>query len=175
MPLYTYKDFTPQLQNRCFVAPSCDLIGNVQLADDANLWFGVIARGDMGKISIGKGTNVQDITMLHVDRHSPLTIGDYVSIGHRAILHACTIENYCLIGMGSIVLDNARIAHNSVVSAGSVVPPGKTYPPYSMIRGTPAKVVRSLREDEIKLYGNHYKIYVKLKNEYLDPDKFCRP
>ena len=175
MPLYSYKNLAPKLGQRCFVASSCDLIGNVELKDDANLWFGVVARGDMEKIIVGLGSNIQDITMLHVDRNRPLMIGDYVSVGHKAVLHACTIEDHCLIGMGSIVLDDAIISHNSVVSAGSVVPPGKRYPPYSMIRGAPAKVVRELREDEIKGYGNHYKTYVRLKDEYLNKKSFSGP
>ncbi len=172
MPLYAYKGLTPKCGNRCFVASSCDLIGNVELKDDANLWFGVVARGDMEKIVVGIGTNIQDLTMLHVDSNLPLTIGDYVSVGHKAVLHACTVEDHCLIGIGSVILDGAIISNNSVVSAGSVVPPGKKYPPYSMIRGTPAKAVRELREDEIQLYGNHYKTYIRLKDEYLNKSMF---
>lgn len=172
MPLYTYKTFTPTLGKDTFVAPSCDLIGQVTLKDRANLWFGVVARGDMNEIVVGQGSNIQDLSMLHVTEELPLIIGDGVSVGHKAILHACTVGEYSLVGMGAILLDAAVISSHSVVAAGSVVPPGKKYPPYSMIMGNPARVVRQLKPEEIDLYGDHYKIYEDLKKEFQDPVLF---
>ncbi len=137
------------------------------MGDHSNLWFNAVARGDINSIQIGENTNVQDLTMLHVVNDIPLVIGNHVSIGHNAILHACTIEDHCLIGMGAIVLDGAVIGKNSVVAAGSVVPPGKSYPPGSMIRGAPAQVQRALRPEELEGYGNHYLSYIQNKNDFL--------
>lgn len=167
MPIYKYKNYTPSIAEGVFIAESADVIGRVNLAKDANLWYGVVARGDVNEINVGEGTNIQDLTMLHVVDALPLNIGSGVSVGHNAILHACTIGDNCLIGMGAIVLDGAVIGNNSVVAAGSVVPPGKEFPENSMIMGNPAKVVRPLREEEIKGYGQHFKSYLKSKDEFL--------
>jgi len=166
--LYKYKDFSPSLAEGVFIAESADVIGQVSLGKDASLWFGVVARGDVNKIVVGDFTNIQDLSMLHVIDDVPLIIGNGVSVGHKAILHACTIEDNCLIGMGAIILDRAYIGKNSVVAAGSVVPPGKVYPENSMIMGNPAKVVRPLRPEEIRNYGEHYKSYIKTKNDFLN-------
>tara|TARA_R110000868_G_scaffold313440_1_gene574417 strand:- start:1319 stop:1849 length:531 start_codon:yes stop_codon:yes gene_type:complete len=168
MSLYSYKDFSPKLGDGVYIAPSADVIGRVFLEDNANLWHQVVARGDVNDIRIGAGTNIQDLSMLHVVEEIPLIIGKGVSVGHGAIIHACTIGDHCLIGMGSIILDGAVIGDHCVVAAGSVVAPGKKYPPNSMIMGSPAKVVRQLSEKEYEGYGNHYKSYLKYKDEFLD-------
>ncbi|MBH46729.1 MAG: gamma carbonic anhydrase family protein [Halobacteriovorax sp.] len=168
MPLYSYKDTSPELGEGVYIAPSADVIGRVFLEENVNLWHQVVARGDVNDIRIGAGTNIQDLSMLHVVEEIPLIIGKGVSVGHGAIIHACTIGDHCLIGMGSIILDGAVIGEHSVVAAGSVVAPGKQYPPNSMIMGSPAKVVRQLTDKEYEGYGNHYKSYVKYKDEFLD-------
>jgi carbonic anhydrase/acetyltransferase-like protein (isoleucine patch superfamily) len=170
MPLYSYKGIKPELSAGVYIAPSADVIGLVILKENASLWHQCVARGDVNKISIGKNTNVQDHSMLHVTKDFSLTIGSEVSIGHSVTLHGCTIENHCLIGMGAVILDGALIGANSVVAAGSVVPPGKKYPPGSMIMGNPAILKRELTLKERELYGNHYKSYLGYKDEYLDPD-----
>lgn len=169
MSLYSYKEFSPQIGEGVYIAPSADVIGRVYLEKNVNLWHQVVARGDVNDIRIGEGTNIQDLTMLHVVEEIPLIIGKGVSVGHGAIIHACTIGDNCLIGMGSIVLDGAVIGDNCVVAAGSVVPPGKTYPAKSMIMGSPAKVARPLTDQELEGYGNHYKSYLGYKDEFLDP------
>lgn len=174
MAIYSYKNFVPSLGEGCFIAPSADVIGQVNLGDHCSLWFGVVARGDINCITIGENTNVQDMTMLHVVEEIPLVIGKNVSIGHKAVVHACTIEDSCLIGMGAVILDGALIRENSVVAAGSVVPPGKEYPPGSMIMGSPAKVVRPLRPEELTGYGNHYQSYIITKNEFLSEFKLLK-
>lgn len=166
MPLYSFKEHSPEIGEGCFVAPSADVIGRVKLGANANLWYGVVARGDINDIVVGENTNIQDLTMLHVIEDRPLIIGSGVTVGHNAILHACTIEDNSLIGMGAIILDGAVIGKNSVVAAGSVVSPGKKFPPGSMIMGSPAKVVRELRPEELKGYGEHYKTYVESKNDF---------
>lgn len=170
MPLYSFKDHLPEIGEGCFVAPSADVIGQVKLGANSSLWYGVVARGDINEIVVGENTNIQDLTMLHVIEGTPLIIGSGVSVGHNAILHACTVEDNCLIGMGAIVLDGAHIGKNSVVAAGSVVSPGKKFPAGSMIMGSPAKVVRELRPEELKGYGQHFNSYLESKEEFLNSD-----
>lgn len=168
MPKYRYRGFEPQIAPGVYIAPSADVIGRVRLGRDVSLWHQVVARGDVNEIVIGEGTNIQDLTMLHVIEQLPLIIGSGVSVGHNAILHACTIEDNCLIGMGAIILDGAIIRKNSVVAAGSVVSPGKQFPEGSMIMGSPAKVVRPLTPQELAGYGQHFKSYLISKNDFLD-------
>ena len=168
MSIYSYKGFTPQLANGVFIAPSADLIGQVSLEENVNIWYQCVVRGDVNKICIGKNTNIQDLSVLHVTEENALTIGEGVSVGHSVTLHACTVENNCLIGMGAVVLDGAVIGANSIVAAGSLVPPGKIYPAGSMILGNPAIVKRALTPKELETYGNHYKSYLNYKDEFLD-------
>ena len=169
MPLYSFKGIKPQYDSSVFIAPSADVIGKVVLEKNVNIWYQCVARGDVNYIRIGKNTNVQDLTMLHVTKDFALTIGENVSIGHSVTLHGCTIGNSCLIGMGAIIMDGAEIGENCVVAGGSVVPPGKKYPPHSMIMGNPAVVKRELTVLEREQYGNHYKSYVSYKDEFMDP------
>lgn len=170
MPLYSYKGIEPEIHDGVFVAPSADVIGRVTLEENVSIWHQCVVRGDINTIRVGKNTNVQDLTMLHVTGAHSLTVGFNVSIGHSVILHGCIVGNSCLIGMGAIILDGAEIGDNCVVAAGSVVPPGKKYPAGSMIMGNPAVVKRPLRPEEINLYGNHYKSYLASKTEFLDPE-----
>lgn len=171
MPLYSFKGIKPQLGKGVYIAPSADIIGKVIFDENVNIWYQCVARGDVNYIRIGKNTNVQDLTMLHVTKDFALTIGANVTIGHSVTLHGCTIEDSCLIGMGAVIMDGAYIGANSVVAGGSVVPPGKKYPANSMIMGNPAVVKRSLTSEEVDLYGNHYLSYVSYKEEYLDPEQ----
>jgi carbonic anhydrase/acetyltransferase-like protein (isoleucine patch superfamily) len=168
MPLYSFKGIEPKIEAGVYVAPSADIIGKVILEENANIWHQCVARGDVNWIRVGKNTNVQDLTMLHVTKDFALTIGAQVSIGHSVTLHGCTIGDHCLIGMGAVVMDGAVIGENSVVAAGSLVTPGKKFPPGSMIMGNPAVVKRELTPEEKTLFGNHYKAYVGYKDEYLD-------
>jgi len=169
MALYSYKGIEPTISEGVYIAPSADVIGRVTFAENVSLWHQCVARGDINTITIGKNTNIQDLSMLHVTGANKLVIGANVSVGHNAILHGCTIGNSCLIGMGAIILDGAEIGDHCVVAAGSVVPPGKKYPSGSMIMGNPAVVKRPLKQEELELYGNHYKNYLESKNEFLDP------
>ncbi|GAB4016259.1 MAG: gamma carbonic anhydrase family protein [Bdellovibrio sp.] len=167
MPLYSYHQYEPQISEGAFIAPSADIIGRVNVGKNASLWYGVVARGDINEIKIGDNTNIQDLSMIHVDFDLPCLIGYNVTVGHNAIIHACTIGDHCLIGMGAIILNGAVIGENSVVAAGSVVPPGKIYPPNSMIMGSPAKVARELTEEERKKYGQHFQSYIRAKDSFL--------
>jgi carbonic anhydrase/acetyltransferase-like protein (isoleucine patch superfamily) len=165
--LYSFHGHQPVIAEGVFIAPSADVIGHVSFGKNSSLWYGCVARGDINEIIIGENSNIQDLTMLHVDHPLPLIVGKNVSVGHNAILHACTIGDHCLIGMGAILLNGCVIGKNSVVAAGSVVPPGKSYPAGSMIMGSPAKVVRPLTEEELDKYGNHYKGYLSAKDAFL--------
>jgi carbonic anhydrase/acetyltransferase-like protein (isoleucine patch superfamily) len=170
MPFYSYKGIKPEFAVGVYVAPSADIIGKVILEENANIWHQCVARGDVNWIRVGKNTNVQDLTMLHVTKDFALTIGSEVSIGHSVTLHGCTIEDHCLIGMGAVIMDGAHIGANSVVAAGSLVSPGKKFPAGSMIMGNPAVVKRQLTPEERELFGDHYKAYIGYKDEYLDPN-----
>mgnify|MGYP000353776470 CR=1 FL=1 len=172
MPLYQFKEFKPSIGEKVFIAPSADVIGDVELSDESNIWFRTVVRGDVNKITIGRGTNIQDLCMLHVVEELPLIIGDGVSVGHSVTLHACTVEGNCLIGMGSTILDGAVIGRNSLVAAGSLVTPGKKFPPGSFIAGSPARVKRELNEEELLQYGEHYNSYRKYSEQFLDPSTF---
>ncbi|PHS28940.1 MAG: gamma carbonic anhydrase family protein [Robiginitomaculum sp.] len=142
-----------------WVAPNANLIGKVELKTEASIWFNVVARGDNELISIGERSNVQDGSVLHTDIGFPLSIGDDVTIGHMAMLHGCTIGNTTLIGIGATVLNGARIGKNSLVGAHALVTEGKEFPDNSLIVGTPARVVRTLGDDDIamlKASAEHY-------------------
>lgn len=147
-----YGGITPRLGRDVFVAPNATIIGDVELDDEASVWFGCVLRGDIGSIRVGARTNVQDLVCMHLtDGISITVIGADVTIGHGAILHGCTVGDRCLIGMGSILLDNAQIGEGSLVAAGSLVPPRFVAPPRSLVRGNPAKVIREVTEDEGRL------------------------
>jgi carbonic anhydrase/acetyltransferase-like protein (isoleucine patch superfamily) len=159
MALYELDGVAPQLAKGAWVADSAQLIGNVLLGENASVWFGTVARGDNEPITIGRNTNVQDMSALHSDMGSPLTLGENVTIGHMVMLHGCTIGDNSLVGIGAVVLNNARIGRNCIVGAGSVVTEGKEFPDNSLIIGAPAKVVRTLDEaSAAKLRANaqHY-------------------
>ncbi|PIP95101.1 MAG: gamma carbonic anhydrase family protein [Bdellovibrio sp. CG12_big_fil_rev_8_21_14_0_65_39_13] len=174
MPLYSFHGDQPEIGEGSFIAPSADVIGKVKIGKNASLWYNVVARGDINRIEIGDNTNVQDLTMLHVDFDLPCLIGKNVTIGHNAIIHACTVGDHCLIGMGAIILNGAVIGENSVVAAGSVVPPGKSFPSNSMIMGSPAKVVRELTPEERNKYGQHFQSYIKAKDRFLSAEGLKR-
>jgi carbonic anhydrase/acetyltransferase-like protein (isoleucine patch superfamily) len=173
--IYHYKNKTPITGNNCFVAPSADLIGEVTMGNDCSVWFGCVIRADVHYIKIGNRVNIQDLSMIHVTHYknpdrsdgNPTIIEDDVTIGHRVMLHGCTIKKASLIGMSATILDGAVIGEESIVGAGSLVTKNKIFPPRSLIMGTPAKFIRELTEDEIKELYNSAKRYVIFKNEYL--------
>ena len=159
MAIYQLDDLTPAIHETAWVADNAQVLGNVQLAQDSSVWFGVVIRGDMDAISVGRGTNIQDNSVLHADHGMPLTIGDNVSIGHQVMLHGCTIGDGSLIGIQAVILNGARIGKNCLVGAGSLVTEGKEFPDNSMIFGSPAKAVRQLSAEQIeglKMISDHY-------------------
>jgi carbonic anhydrase/acetyltransferase-like protein (isoleucine patch superfamily) len=148
MPCYSLGDLAPELPapGKYWIAPDAHVIGKIRLAEDVGIWFGAVLRGDNEWITVGKGTNVQEHSMLHTDIGFPIDIGEGCTIGHRAILHGCRVGANCLIGMGAIVLNGARIGDNCLVGAGALVTEGKVFPDNSLIVGAPAKAIRSLDE-----------------------------
>ena len=139
---------TPDITRALFVAANATVIGDVALGAHSSVFYGAVLRGDIARIVVGEGTNIQDNAVVHLADDLDAVIGDWCTIGHAAIIHACTIENECLIGMGATVLDGARIGARSMVAAGAVVTPRTIVPPGSMVMGTPATIVRVLSEEE---------------------------
>ncbi|MDT8436496.1 MAG: gamma carbonic anhydrase family protein [Gemmatimonadota bacterium] len=149
----------PTLGEDAWIAPSADVLGDVTLGPRASVWYRCVLRGDIAPITIGADTNVQDLTMVHVDVGVPCRIGARVGIGHRAIVHGCDVGDDCLIGMGAIVLSRAVIGEGSVVAAGALVPEGARIPPGSLVVGLPGRVVRSVDDDlraRIRSTVEHY-------------------
>ncbi|MGD8718659.1 MAG: gamma carbonic anhydrase family protein [Candidatus Zixiibacteriota bacterium] len=144
-----YLEYEPKIGKDVYVAPTALVLGRVTLGDRANVWPGVVLRGDINEIIIGEYTNVQDLCVGHLEDDLPLVVGSYVTVGHGAILHACEVGDGSLIGMGAIVLNGATVGEGSTLGAGSLVPPGKAIPPGVLAIGSPAKVVRKLSDDEI--------------------------
>jgi carbonic anhydrase/acetyltransferase-like protein (isoleucine patch superfamily) len=150
MALYRLDEHTPQVAPSAWVADSAQVIGLVELADDASVWFGAILRGDMEPLRVGRGSNIQDGTVVHADRGFPVDIGDNVTVGHQAVLHGCTVGDGSLIGIQAVLLNGARIGRHSLVGAGALVTEGKVFPDGSLIMGSPARVVRPLTPAQIE-------------------------
>lgn len=150
MAIYELDGVAPSIADTAWVADSAQVIGNVVLGAQASIWFGTVVRGDMERITIGAGSNIQDTSVLHADAGQPLVIGERVTVGHQAVLHGCTVGDGSLIGIGAIVLNGAKIGKNCLVGAGALVTEGKEFPDGSMIIGAPAKVVRQLTPLQIE-------------------------
>ncbi|WP_333679566.1 gamma carbonic anhydrase family protein [Dyella sp.] len=172
--LRPFKGILPTLGARAYVDPAATVIGDVVLNDDVSIWPGAVLRGDVNHIRVGARSNIQDGTIVHVTHDGPYSpggfptvIGEGVTIGHAAVIHACTIEDYCLIGMHAIVLDGAVIKQHGFVGAGSVVPPGKVVGEGELWLGNPAKRVRLLTDKQIEQLHYSADHYVRLKDVYL--------
>ena len=174
MPLSPYLDALPRLAGGVYLHPSAQVIGSVTLGADSSVWCNAVLRGDVNDIVIGRCTNIQDLTMGHVAHRtphkpggSPLTVGDYVTVGHGVLLHGCSIGNDCLIGMGSIVMDDVVVQDHVMLGAGSLVPPGKTLESGFLYMGRPAEKIRALSPAEIEWLRYSAEHYVRVKNNYL--------
>ncbi len=161
MAVYEVDGKAPQVAPSAWIADSAEVMGNVSVGADASIWFGCVLRGDTESMSIGEGSNIQDLTVMHADRGLPLTVGKHVTVGHKVMLHGCTIGDETLIGIGAVVLNGAKIGKNCLVGAGSLVTEGKEFPDGSMIMGTPAKVVRQLTPEQIEGLRASAKHYVQ--------------
>lgn len=162
----------PEIKDSCFVAPSADLVGAVTLGEHSSIWFQCVLRADVMPITIGSETNIQDGTIIHGSLNkAQTTIGNGVSVGHKAILHGCTVEEDCLIGMGAVVMDNAHIPKNCIVGAGALVTERSTFEEGMLILGSPAKAVRPLKEKELEWILSNAKHYVKYASSYMKEKK----
>lgn len=161
MAVYEVDGKAPQVAPSAWIADSAEVMGNVTVGPDASIWFGCVLRGDTESMSIGEGSNIQDLTVMHADRGLPLTVGKHVTVGHKVMLHGCTIGDETLIGIGAVVLNGAKIGKNCLVGAGSLVTEGKEFPDGSMIMGTPAKVVRQLTPEQIEGLRSSAKHYME--------------
>lgn len=162
-----YKDTFPKIHDTVFVADDAVIIGDVEIDEDASVWFGSILRGDVNYIRIGARTNIQDQTIIHVSSKGlPTVVEENVTVGHRVTLHACHVESGCLIGIGAIIMDGARIGRDSIVGAGTLVTPGTQIPPRSLVIGSPGRVKREVTNEELAGLENSWRNYVRLKDQY---------
>ena len=161
-----YRGIQPQIDPSAYIDPAAQVIGQVQVGARSSIWPCAVARGDVDRIVIGEETSIQDGTVLHCDHGVPLIIGNQVTVGHLAMLHGCTVEDGCVIGIGAIVLNRARIGQGSVVAAGALVAEGKEIPPGSMVMGVPGKVVRQVTPEEQQRFLDNAQHYVERTAEY---------
>ena len=169
MPTFRFKELKPQIDPSVYIAPTSSIIGDVTIGKDSSVWFNCVIRGDDNAIIIGEETNIQDLTMLHSDFRKCLTLGNQVTIGHHCVLHGCTVEDECIIGMGAIVMAEAHVGRGSVVAAGSVVLENTAIPPFSLVAGAPGEVIRTCNEEVLDTNRRPARIYVRRARAYRDP------
>lgn len=161
-----FKNLNPKINESCFIASTADIIGDVTVKEKSSIWFNTVLRGDVNKIEVGSGTNIQDGCIVHVADEYPTIIGNNVTIGHGAIIHGCTIKDGAFIGMGAIILDGAVIGEGALIGAGALVTEGKEIPPNTLAVGIPAKIIKRLSDEYIKMAENRAIEYAKLAQEY---------
>lgn len=165
--IHPYRGVVPKVHLSAWIADSADVIGDVELGEESSVWFSTVIRGDVNFIRVGRGTNLQDGTVVHVNRNgTPTILEDYVTVGHAARLHGCHVKSNCLIGIGAVVLDGAVLEEECVVAAGAVVSPGTLVPKGSLLMGAPARVKRSVTEKDLELIYRSAKSYIGLAAEY---------
>ena len=168
MTLYTYDNYTPEIKETSFIAPNASLIGRVKIGENSSVWFNTVLRGDMENISIGDESNIQDLSMGHADPGFPLVVGNRVTIGHHCVVHGCSIEDDCLIGMGAIIMNGVRFGRGSIIGAGAVLLEGMEVPKFSMVVGSPAKVRKTYDESILENIRDSAQIYVKRSISYRE-------
>lgn len=165
--IYNINGKCPLVGNKVFIAKSADIIGDVRIAENSSVWFGVVLRGDIEYIQIGKNTNIQDLTVCHNSHNLPMIIGDNVTVGHSVKLHSCIIEDNTLIGIGANILDGAVVGYNSIIADGTIISPKSKIPPCSLVMGAPGKTKRKVTDAEIENILKNAANYIDLKNIYL--------
>ncbi len=166
MTILAYQHESPDVHESAFLANGAVLIGRVWVASEASVWFNAVLRGDEEPIRIGKGSNIQDGAVLHTDPGCPCTVGEYVTVGHNAILHGCAVERGATIGMGATVLNHARVGEESLVAAGALVLEGMEIPPRTLAAGVPARIRREMTDDEIARFRKNTDGYIKRREVY---------
>ena len=166
--LRPYKGVLPRVHSTAYIDQSAQVIGDVEVGEDSSIWMAAVVRGDVHRIRIGRRSNIQDGTIVHVMRGThPTTIGDNVTIGHAAVIHGCTIEDQCLIGMGAIILNGARIGSGSIIAAGTLVVEDMQVPPRSLVMGSPGKVKRQLTDEQVATIQMYADRYVGYRLDYM--------
>ena len=162
-----FEDKFPVIHPTAFVAENSTVIGDVEIGEDSSIWFGSVVRGDVNYIRIGERTNIQDNCVIHVSGGThPTVLGSEITVGHRVLLHGCTVDDRCLIGMGAILMDGVHVGEECLVGAGSLLTPGTIVPPRSLVIGSPARVKRELTSDEIAFLDRSWRNYTELKLRY---------
>ena len=163
----SYKGIGPRIHETAYFSDECVIVGDVQIGEDASVWFGSVLRGDVNYIRIGARTNIQDQTIIHVSSKGlPTIVEEEVTVGHRVTLHACYVERGCLIGIGAILMDGVRVGANSIVGAGTLLTPGTQIPQRSLVIGSPGRVKRELTDEELASLEQSWRNYVELKDQY---------
>ena len=165
--ILTLAGRTPRIAASVYVAPSADIIGGVDIGENSSVWFQCVLRGDIEPIRIGANSNIQDGSIVHTMRGAPVVVGDWVTVGHRVVLHGCTVENHCLIGMGAVLLNHVQVGEGSIVAAGSLVAENTVIPPRSIYMGVPAKLQRRVTADDQAFIDMHATNYLQYKEQYL--------
>lgn len=163
--LYEFNNKRPEIASNSFTAPGSKIIGNVKLAENSSIWYNTVLRGDLAKITIGKYSNIQENSTVHVEKNKSVKIGNYVTVGHNAVIHACEIDEKTLIGMNATILSGAKIGAGSIIGAGAVVPENAEIPAQSLVLGIPAKVIRNLTDAKVTELKNHAIHYADLAQE----------
>jgi carbonic anhydrase/acetyltransferase-like protein (isoleucine patch superfamily) len=172
--ILTYKGNAPRIAANCMIAPTADVIGDVEIGEHASVWFQTVLRGDIELIQIGANSNIQDGSIIHTMAGAPVRVGEWVTVGHRAVLHGCTVENHCLIGMGAVILNHARVGEGSIVAAGALVLQETVIPPRSLFVGVPARFQRHLTEADRGFIDLHARHYLEYQQVYLNEGHFIR-
>jgi carbonic anhydrase/acetyltransferase-like protein (isoleucine patch superfamily) len=171
--IYTFNSITPTIASSAFIAPSAEIIGDVQIGENTSIWFQTLIRGDVNYIRIGKNCNIQDQSLIHVARDQfPVEIGDNVSLGHRVTIHGAKLKNFSFVGMCATLMDDVELGEYTFVGAGSLVTPGKKIPAGVLVMGSPAKIIRDINENERMIIERTAKNYQTYKDNYLNPEKF---
>ncbi len=165
--IITLENKRPQIAKSAFIAENASVIGNVEIGENSSVWFGAVVRGDDNRIKIGKGTNIQDLCVVHIDSTHDTDIGDDCVVGHRVIIHGAHIGNRCLVGMGAIIMNGAKIGEDCIIGAGALVTEGAVIPPRSLVIGFPAKVKRQLTDEEFAFIPSAAQSYVERAKSYL--------
>lgn len=165
--IFEYKGKKPKIGKNVFIAPTAVIVGDVEIGDHASIWYGVVIRGDLAPVTIGENSNIQDNCTVHTDTAHPAVIAENVTVGHNAVVHGCTVEADCLIGIGAVVLNGACIKAGSVVASGSVVKEGQIVGPRHLVAGVPAMLRKELTEDDVRKFGGPLRTYLELAKEYM--------
>jgi carbonic anhydrase/acetyltransferase-like protein (isoleucine patch superfamily) len=165
--ILTLAGRTPHIAASAYIAPSADIIGSVDVGENSSVWFQCVLRGDIEPIRVGANSNIQDGSIIHTFEGAPTIVGEWVTVGHRVVLHGCTVENNCLIGMGAVLLNNVRVGEGSIIAAGALVAEDTVIPPRSLYMGVPAKLRRNVEESEQAFIRMHAEHYLRYKETYL--------